>query len=596
MKTRLHVGLAATLALACGPAPEPGDREPRPAAGVMQPTQGMLDNAAEDFDEVRTGFLEWYMEAHPVRASELGVHAFDGRLPSLTRAGIQDRIDDLLEWLADVEQISFALMADENRYDYAVLEYGIRAELLELEESRVWANDPGLYTSIIARGLSAVAEREYAPVEQRAAALNNRMDAARRMLGAVRENVETPPRLWTEMAIDEARGLVDYVQQDLPELLARSDGDGAAAPDDLDEATALLVESLESHVDWLETDLLPRSTGTYRLGRYLLQRKLLYSEHVSLGLEELEQLNADAIAEYRARVAAVAEEVDPDRSPREIMDSINRLHPAPDELLGTARDMMATARDWVVESGVVPVPRAELPVVRESPPFARDAFSSLDAPGPFETEGLDAYYNLTNVRPDWDEELQQEHLTHFSYAALMPTTLHETFPGLYVQRQYERDLTDLRRVFRSRTFAAGWAHYAAGMAIEEGLTDDPAIRLGQYRRALERHARWHAVIQLHADDQSLDEVVAAFMDIAYASEFPARREVARATREPTYLADALGRMQILELRDDYREHLEEEDETYSLADFHQQLLRLGLPFTLAREVLIPEEPPARRRR
>lgn len=581
--------------LACGPAPDPGARQPRPMAGGMEPTQGMLNEAAEDFDEVRAGFLEWYMEAHPVHASELGVHDFDNRLPSLTRAGIQDRIDDLLEWLADVEQIPFSLMEDEDRYDYAVLEYGIRAELLELEESRIWATDPGLYTSLIARGLSAVAEREYAPVAQRAAALEARMVAGRRVLSAARENVASPPRLWTELAIGEARGLIEYLERDLPALL-EAQADGALPPNDLEETTVILVESLRSHVEWLEAELLPRSTGTYRLGRYLLERTLLYGEHVSLRLEELERLNADAIAEYREKVAAAAREIDPERSPREIMDSISRVHPAPDELIATARDMMTDARDWVLASGVVTVPRDELPVVRESPPFARQAFSSLDAPGPFEAEPLAAFYSLTNVRPDWDDALKQEHLTHFSYAALMATTLHATFPGQYVQRQYERDLTELRRVFASRTFTAGWAHYAAEMAVEEGLTDDPAVRLGQYQRALQRHARWYAVIQLHANDQPLDEVVAAFMEIAYVKEFPARREVLRATAEPDYLADALGRMQILELRQDYQEHLEEEDEVFALADFHHRLLRLGLPFTLAREVLIPQEPPERRSR
>lgn len=38
--------------------------------------------------------------------------------------------------------------------------------------------------------------------------------------------------------------------------------------------------------------------------------------------------------------------------------------------------------------------------------------------------------------------------------------------------------------------------------------------------------------------------------------FPALREVQRGTSDPTYLYYALGRMQILKLREDYRRHLE----------------------------------------
>jgi hypothetical protein len=121
--------------------------------------------------------------------------------------------------------------------------------------------------------------------------------------------------------------------------------------------------------------------------------------------------------------------------------------------------------------------------------------------------------------------------------------------------------------------------------------------MAQLRRALLYHARWYAVLQLHATESSpMDRVVAAFMEIAYQEEFPARREVIRATHEPTYLADALGRMQILELRKDYREHLEEQGASFSLTDFHDRLLELGLPFALATEALIPSRnPPADRR-
>lgn len=586
MQLRTTRLLAATLflATACGPSP---DREPRPrpARDIMPPpTELELEDAAEDFQEIRTGFLEWYLEAHPVRATELGVHDHDGRLPIMDRQGIQRRIDDLLRWLSDLEQVRFDFMEGEDRYDYAVLEYGIRSELLELEEVRDWANDPGVYTELIARGLASVAEREYAPFAERATSLRTRLIAAPDLLRAARENVSGPPQVWTELALADARGLLEYLEDDLPALLeAQAD----SLPPGLEDARSRLTGELASHIEWLNTELLPRSSGSYRLGRYLLERKLLYNEHISLGLEELERLNLDAINGYRERLAEVAETIDPDRSPRAIMDSISRLGPAPDRLLSRARESMTAARDWVTESGVVPVPRDDLPVVRESPPYARLAFTSLDAPGPFESSDGEVFYNLTNVRPGWDERLSRQHLSYFNHAGLTLTTLHTTFPGQYVQQQYARDLTDLRRVFVTRAFTEGWAHYAAGMALDEGFSDDPAVRLEQLRRALQRHARWYAVVRLHAMDEPLEQVVNGFMEIAYFDEFPARREVLRVTRDPGMLADALGRMQISELRDDYREYLEEEGEEFTLSDFHTRLLRLGLPFPLIREVVIP---------
>ncbi|WP_428263735.1 DUF885 family protein, partial [Haliangium sp.] len=115
----------------------------------------------------------------------------------------------------------------------------------------------------------------------------------------------------------------------------------------------------------------------------------------------------------------------------------------------------------------------------------------------------------------------------------------------------------------------------------------PPVRLGQLRRALQRHARWYAGIALHVDGLSVEEAARRFADIAYFAAFPALRETERASYDPTYLYYALGRMQILALRDDYLRHREERGQPASLRDFHDRFLTLGLPPSLAREVLIP---------
>ena len=68
---------------------------------------------------------------------------------------------------------------------------------------------------------------------------------------------------------------------------------------------------------------------------------------------------------------------------------------------------------------------------------------------------------------------------------------------------------------------------------------------------------------------------------------PAQRETERGTYNPTYLYYALGRMQILKLREDYRAHVESLGREFSLREFHDRVLRLGLPVALARRVMIP---------
>jgi hypothetical protein len=88
------------------------------------------------------------------------------------------------------------------------------------------------------------------------------------------------------------------------------------------------------------------------------------------------------------------------------------------------------------------------------------------------------------------------------------------------------------------------------------------------------------------------------MEIAFAAELPARQQVLRATWDPLYMSSALGRMLILELRKDYREKMEEDDEAFDLASFHERFLELAVPASLARDIMLPVQqaaPPRRRR-
>jgi uncharacterized protein (DUF885 family) len=131
------------------------------------------------------------------------------------------------------------------------------------------------------------------------------------------------------------------------------------------------------------------------------------------------------------------------------------------------------------------------------------------------------------------------------------------------------------------------------MMVDEGLGGgDPIVRLAQLRRALQRHARWQASLSLHAFDGSLEDATRAFRATAYFPDFTARREIQRGTFDPTYLSYALGRMLIFDLREEYRRAVLARGERFSLREFHDRFLALGLPLPLARRALLGDGRPA----
>lgn len=542
------------------------------------------------YEQFSRAFLDWYYAEHPVRATSLGIHEYDGRLSSFSRAAIQRRADSLRAWLAELEALDRDSLEEWARHDYLILDHAIRAALLELEEVRGWRHDPMQYTNYLAWSLASLADRQFAPVAERMQSMTSRLRQVPLVLASARENLEDVPPLWVELAARNTTGLVSFLDEDVLKAFQDQGLDGVdeSLRARWDEARQRALAELESHVRWLEDDLAPRADGDFRLGRAQFERKLKLEEFVDFSAPELERINRAAIDEYQAWVARVAAEFDPDATPAEAMAAVAGNTSTPEELLPTARRYVEQARRYIIENDILTLPSDTMPIVRATPEYARMGFASMSTPGPFENAATEAYYNITNVDPDWSEERQKQHLTYFNFPALLGVTVHEAFPGHFVQLLYEQQIpTEVRKVFTPASLVEGWAHYTEQMMVDQGLGGaDPAVRLAQLRRALQRHARWHAGLAMHAFGATVEETVPRYQEIAYFDEFPALREVQRGTYNPTYLYYALGRMQILKLRQDYRRKVESGGGEFSLKAFHDRFLRLGLPVSLAREVML----------
>ncbi|CAN5799071.1 DUF885 domain-containing protein [soil metagenome] len=558
-----------------------------PRMGAAAPASG----GSTEYQRFTREFLDWYYAANPVRSTSLGLHQYDTRVPDLSRAAIERRTAELRGWLARLERLDRRSLAGDAALDHRILEYAIRAQLLDLEEVRGWQKSPMMYNGTIASSIASLSSREFAPVGERMQSMTARMRQVPTIIAAARQNLQGVPRLWAEQAVRDTRGTVSFLRNDLPSAL---EAQGMANADpavrrEWETARAQTIREVEGFAQWLETDLLPRADGDFRLGRDVFERKLRYEEHVDLSADQLRTINERAIREYQQWVAKEAARIDASRTPLAVMDSLTRVYPPPERLIATARAQLDTIRRFIVERRIVTLPSDRMPMVRETPPYARGGFASMDTPGPFESRATEAFYNITNVDPGWTAEQKAQHMTYFNYPGLLGITVHEAMPGHFVQLLYRSQIpTEVRKVFAPSSLVEGWAHYTEQMMVDEGLGGgDPGVRLGQLRRALQRHARWHAGLAMHAYGESLENATQRYQQIAYFEPFPALREVQRGTSDPTYLYYALGRMQILKLREDYRRYLESQGKQFSLRDFHDRFLRLGLPVSLARQVMIP---------
>jgi uncharacterized protein (DUF885 family) len=542
---------------------------------------------ALELERARGDFVDFLLEQSPALATDLGVHEHDARLADLSAAALESGARRCEALLHRLDRIDPSVLSPGERAELAWLTSLLQAEILERREIRTHTRNPMVYPLEITLGLLSLVERPFAPSLQRMAAAAGRLRAAAGLLEAARANLERPPEILTRSAMAMTEAALDLTGGELPEALGSVADLNVKA--DFEAARAEALGALRSFASWLRQDLLPRSDGDFALGRALLERRLRLGEMLDVPLERLLVVCERQIDLEMAEALLLADAIQPGASPPEALALLSRDHPGAEGLLQEARNLMLESRRFIEERGLLTLPADEEPRVEAAPSYLRAALAFLSASGPLAEERGVSYYYLAPPGSGWTPGRVEAHLAEFGRSILTVLTLHETYPGHALLATWRRQSgSPLRRAAASRSFLEGWALYGEQMMLEEGFGGgDARLRLAQVRESLVRLCRLSAALRLHTHRMTLPEAERLFVERAFLDPALARQEAERAVFDPGSLAYAIGKLQILKLREDVRAS---RGERFSLREFHDALAReAGLPLVLLRRLMMPDD-------
>ncbi|HET7221100.1 MAG TPA: DUF885 domain-containing protein, partial [Vicinamibacterales bacterium] len=351
-----------------------------------------------------------------------------------------------------------------------------------------------------------------------------------------------------------------------------------------------VVAAFNDYKTWLKDDLLKRSTGGFALGEETFRKKLAADEMIDLPVDALLAMAEADLKKNQAAFAETARLIDPKRTLMQVLDAVQAKHPPADTLLSTTQSELDALAAFMTERHIITIPKAAPARVQETPPFLRATTSaSMEIPGPFEEKATEAYYNMTLPDPKASRAEKEEFMKQWYYAAITNVSVHEVWPGHYLQFLYARHFpSDVRKVLGANTNSEGWAHYCEQMVIDEGFhADDPRYRLAQLQDALLRNVRFIAGIRMHTKGMTVAEAESLFVKEGYQPKPVARSESKRGTSDPTYGYYTMGKLMILKLRADYKAKAGAD---YSLQKFHDAFIALGpLPLPLIRRAMLGSE-------
>lgn len=548
--------------------------------------------APSGFDRLVDRFFDdYFLPTYPSGATSAGFHQYDAKLEDYSREGVTRRIARLHEFEREFAGIDGKGLPESSEADRQLVLARIRAELLELEQIRMWERNPDQYSSGITNSAFVIMSRKFAPAEER---LRSLIARERRMPGvfqAARTNLKNPPKIYTEVALLQLPGIVSFFEKDVP--TAFQDVRDAKLKDEFHTANAAVISALRDYERWLRSDLLPRSQGDFRIGPENYRKKLLYEEMVDTPLDRLLQIGMEDLRKNQETFQEVARKVYPGKTAQQVLAELEKDHPAPDRLLQSFRDVLGGLREFIAQHHIVTIPSPVLPILEETPPFMRAlTFASMDTPGAYEVKAQEAFFNVTLPEREWSGQQVEEHMAAFNRGTIISTAIHEAYPGHYVQFLWvQQPNSKPRKLLGAGSNIEGWAHYTEQMMLEEGYGGgDSKLKLGQLLDALLRNARYICGIHMHTGDMTYEQAADFFVKEGYQTKANAEREAKRGTSDPTYLVYTLGKLQIQKLRADYQRRM---GNRFQLQEFHDRFLGQGLATNqVIRRALLGDSSPA----
>lgn len=561
-----------------------------------------LAAGAEDgeYEAVAEEYIKGYLGAHPLEGTALGLHEYDGKITDYSRLALDAELSRLRRFDDRLTKFDPGKLSSRQSIDLRILQAAVKKDLFEMQDMSVFERNPMVYAR--AADVNVYIKRNFAPLEDRVRSLVAIESQIPNILIAGRTNLnDILPKPYVELAIQIAKGSADFLKKDLIAAVGNLKDEQLRVA--FHEANRKAANALNDYAAWLEREKLPKASLDFALGEEKFRHFLAQTELVDLPLQKILEIGMAQLKAEQEAFAEAAKKIDPNKSPIEVFKQIQSEHPTPQNLIPDVAKDLDKIRKYVLSRRLVSIPSEVRAKVKETPQYLRaTSFASMDTPGPFEKRANEAYYYVTPPENDWPEKQKEEWLTAFNYYTSDVVSIHEAYPGHYVQFLClnASPASKVEKIFGSYAFVEGWAHYCEKMMLDEGYgsstnstpSEDDLKRAAKYRmaqadEAMLRLCRLCVSIKMHTQKMSLDEATKFFRDNCYYEEKPARSEAMRGTYDPGYLNYTLGKLQILKLRDDYKA---QQGDDFSLQKFHNELLNHGMPpIRLLREIMLKDQ-------
>ncbi len=554
---------------------------------LVSPSRVRAQNTDAKLEAFFKTYLEESFQMRPLDATMLGDHRFDHLLDDLSPKARAGWLAHTRKSLASLpKSVKYEELSRGAQIDFNILRDEMIRNIWLTENTHPFEEDPRVFGGYISDSVYSVLTQSTLPKATNVANAVARMRQIPRIIATAEETLSHPSRPVLETSIRQNKGAISFYEKELFELV----GDTPQA-EELKKTAAPIVEGLKRYQHFLETDLMARADGDWRLGRKKFARKLelvleagLTADQVLASAEsEFERVQRDMYviarqlwSRYFPKIPLPPDDVAGRRTTiAQVTHAVSQEHGKPEDLVVDARATVGRIQQFIRENDIIRLPEPDRCQVTEMPEFKRgNSLAYLESALPLDPAGQSTYA-ISPPPADWSETRVRSFLEEYNAHMLQVLTIHEAYPGHYVQLEYSnRSRSMIRRVLQSGVFVEGWAVYTEQMMLDQGYgKGDLALRLNQLKFYLRAVANTILDHKMHCTQMTDEEALRFLTEGAFQSEGEAKLKIIRSKQSSTQLSTYfVGRMAHYRLRTEIQREL---GDRFELGRYHEAVLDHG---------------------
>ncbi|MGI8787369.1 MAG: DUF885 domain-containing protein [Pyrinomonadaceae bacterium] len=540
------------------------------------------DTADKQFETLANKYIAELLKMNPEWATNLGEHKYDNQLSDYSLAGVKKSRAFNQSYLNELKKILLDKLSKTNNVDARIMRDNLESNLFQIDTLREYEWNPLVYNP--GDSINNLIARDFAPLKERLTNVKARLEQFPTVIAAAKANLKNPPRVYTETAIQQNKGVIGLVKDDL-EMFVNQEPEMKS---ELAPAREKAIAALEDYGTWLEKDLLPRSNGDFRLGDAKYRQKLKFALESDLSKEELLKRAEADLKETQNKMFGIAlplyKKYFPNQTPpssrkaviKSVLDKLAESRPTNETIVAEANEKLKQTTDFVRKNNLVTVPDEPVKAI-VMPEFKRGtAVAYCDSAGPFEKKN-ETFFAISPTPKDWTDARKTSFFREYNDYMLNDLTIHEAMPGHYLQLVHANQFkapTKIRAIFTSGSFIEGWAVYGEQLMAEKGF-GGAETEMQQLKMRL--RVIINAIIdqKIHTANMSEKEAIDFMMNEGFQEEGEAAGKWKRAQLSSTQLSTYY--VGVTEVNDIRRAYEAKRKGAVDLQKMHDEMLSFGSP-------------------